>query len=169
MYFKELFCPKCRFTVEIRLLDISTKLGPPVIVCPRCKALIKNDRKEWEEFSPKERIAYYFRSICYTIIIGLAGGLLCEMMFHYVVSDGRQGSGSSFYIFIPCSVVLAALVIAVQIYRKNCSIKRTKTAKHKPFKVPPITFELNVQMKFIGLFLIILLLGLALSKLKEII
>lgn len=169
MYFKELFCPKCRFTVEIRLLDISTKLGPPVIVCPRCKALIKNDRKEWEEFSPIERVAYYLRSTFYTLTIGLAGGLLCEMMFHQVVSDGFQDSGSPFCIFIPCSVFLAGLVIAVQIYRKNCSIKRTKTAKHRPFKIPPITFELNVQMKFIGLFLIILFLGWILSKLKEVI
>ncbi len=62
-------CPECNFPLDMHILSISSRLGPEVAVCRKCKIEFGTTRQEWP-FESKKKLAFFFLSSFALISIG---------------------------------------------------------------------------------------------------
>lgn len=159
-------CAKCNCLFDWRVLGISSKLGPPVVVCLNCKSLIHTDRHEWDDFSENQRIGFLGYSAFYTVAVGLMGGFASEMAHHCWVY-GIEKNGIFFDVMFPASLLWAGAVIALQIYRVHCSCQRYAGHRYRPY-IGRLFFncQVNLQIKVCTALVFLVMGGWGLSKLK---
>lgn len=139
-------CPRCRQAVDLRILGLSSGLGPAWVRC-RCGAAAPTWRKEWPQFRFGDRARYVGMSIASIATLALLGGIAGDMSFP--VRDVPWGSrviGSSPG-FLIGALQFALLGIAVQIHRVIASIARGGTSPDRPFLQTWLELQTLVQLK----------------------
>jgi hypothetical protein len=58
------YCPDCGALVEIALA-LGTTIGPPTLVCPRCRVVLDSGRREWEAHDRAWRLGFAARSLAW--------------------------------------------------------------------------------------------------------
>jgi hypothetical protein len=78
----EASCPKCKkrlfvkITAIMRVIRVTSGLGPNFVVCSSCKTKIMANNKEWQQMSSSEKTWYFVLSTLYGCILGLMSSLL---------------------------------------------------------------------------------------------
>jgi hypothetical protein len=85
--YSEVSCPKCRrkliikITAIMRVIRVTSGLGPNFIICSSCKTKMMTYYKEWQQMSSEEKIWFFLLSIFYGCILGFMTSIPLETIF----------------------------------------------------------------------------------------
>lgn len=71
-------CPQCELPQDFFFYLISTRLGPPTVICSRCETLIATNRKEW----PFVGFAENLRFLIACLVILALGATIAGNLFY---------------------------------------------------------------------------------------
>jgi hypothetical protein len=152
-------CPTCGTGLDVHVMGMSSNLGPPVVICHRCKQTVSCERLEWDDMARRTKVFYAVVSIVYTAAVGLLGGMAVQV----TATLFREGSMRfpswsecwSDPVFWTGAVIYGTLTVLLQIYRVKCSRRRSTTKPGEPFKGLVFNLQRYMQAKVLVLVLIV--------------
>lgn len=83
MFFVRESCPHCRKQYKVKLLGLSSRLGPKHYICQRCFQIFNSGCIEWQQMGIPSRVRYILLSIVYIITLTILGGVFLKDAYHY--------------------------------------------------------------------------------------
>jgi Bacterial PH domain len=163
MHFDMIYCVKCKNTLEVRMLGLTSGLGPPAIACRKCGTVTELGRKEWKAFGTSDRIKFLAVSIVEIVGLGLTGGIAGGFSYPMkgVPWADRSIQNPGLYAGL---VLFAVLGVALQLYRVAASRKRTLSIPVAPFQQSWLDLQTDVQLKVVFVVFAVALVGGTLSS-----
>ncbi len=140
-------CPRCRVPFDVRIMGLTSNLGPSKIVCRGCQLIITTDRKEWGNMSTSERNKFILLSGLYTLAVTGMGTMLTFCGYGFLIG---QKVGTDFPIpFIACTITFWLIfVVLIQRIRVSISEERLSKTRGLPMKLPYLNLNFNQQIYF---------------------
>lgn len=162
-FFSAVSCPHCHCPLEVRLMGLSSGLGPAEVNCLKCQQPFATSRSEWSEKTFRGKFLYAFVSLLYVALFGILVGAMVDQgvqTAHTRARDVRVRFDSTVFAVAACVGGLA--VIPLQIYRIAASKRRSREG----YKITPGDFFLGLQWNLHAKGLILLVFIWAFSMIK---
>jgi hypothetical protein len=120
-------CPHCEESVDFFVTGLCSKLGPPLMACPKCGKKVPTGRTEWPDL---DKARYVVLSLVFAAVAGYLGGVGVRGAWHFWQNGPWQekmtltGPG-----FVQGAVAWALFVLFVQICRVSQSERRIRREK----------------------------------------
>lgn len=163
MFFTAMSCPHCKCPVEVRLLGVSSGLGPAEIKCLKCQEPLAVGRSEWSDKSLYSKLCYIAISLFYVVMFGVLTGAMVDQGVQSAQignTNVRVRFDSQVFAIAACAGGLA--VIPFQIYRVIASLRRSRLG----YTMTPADYFLGLQWNLHAKGLVLLILVWALSMIK---
>jgi hypothetical protein len=151
MFMTTVHCPHCEEGLDFFVTGLCSKLGPPLIACPKCKKKAPTGRAEWADLGSSGRTRYVVSTAVFAAAVGYLGGVGVRGAWHFWQNGPWQEkmtlTGPGFVLGVE---IWALAVVLVQLYRVHQSDRRSRR-EPKSWKDVSFTDRLlsfNMQLRF---------------------
>ena len=153
-------CPHCKTFYDFNFFEVNSKLGPPVILCQRCKKPIETGREEWPFSSWRTRLKVLALNGLMLYLCSFAMG---DILYNaYQIQTGvfpDPGSIPTGELFFKFFKGMALLLFCFQAFRVLLSIRRAellRTTQRLELQSTRWVFwtQFKVGLLFIGLLIL---------------
>lgn len=156
-------CPQCHRAIDNKMFGVSTRLGPPLVRCPKCRTQFRTDRREWAELSRAERVRFFLLTTLYLGGCGVTGAFAYQGLYCTIFFGKCSGVGVDYWTWVsaaPGGALFGILVLLTQWHRVRTS--QARMAAPAPVVVVPRAWDLQLglQNKFRAVFIVLCILSL---------
>ena len=143
-------CTNCNRLLFFRIIDILdifkgySGLGPSVICCSKCGAVINTSNIEWVNMSLKTKFYLWFITIVYSLVLGLLLSVVFLTLFAQLMNLDETSFVSGTKMLI-ASTSIASVFIILQSIRIIFSVFRTNRNTNEPYRTSLFNLHTNFQ------------------------
>jgi uncharacterized C2H2 Zn-finger protein len=161
-----LSCPNCGKIVKLGffrlfyLLDVRSKLGPPLFRCASCGAVFNSGLEEWAMMSRQRKIRYVLLSVFYALILSVPLSLETMLLVALFTRANRfvyqQLTSPHFPLWL---LSFGSIVLLIQVLRIWLSLQRTIAEIKQPYLASFWSWQTNLQFWIMLLMVVGILAG----------
>lgn len=143
-------CPKCNTLLFFRIIKIMevlkgySGLGPSMIRCAKCGAIVNTGNMEWPHMSVKTKLYLWFLTIVYSLVLGLTLTPVILSLLGSII-----GLEENAFITTPIVIVMTMIIglpfLILQLIRIEASIMRTSNGNNEPHTTSFFNLHTNFQ------------------------
>ena len=162
-------CPSCERPYDLQLFGLSSRIGPPQVICPKCKNLFQTRRQEWPLITGRARLRAILMTLVFSLLGALAGGNCLFAGFERWRGNANPSSlPFSDPEFQACAIAAGLFTLSVQIGRMVSSSHRHASYPNQPMPDQQFAWNFNFSShsKLLLIFLLFFLVGWAKMRLS---